>query len=243
LLHHSKNPIINFNILRIFKSAEQWYSLNMAQSIQENKQDKYLFQTALDKLAEIHKIIFENNQDIFSKKPEEVSVDSLRELSVLFPSLSKIFKEANEEWFGSKLKGFDGVIRSEKLEDRLDIKVCQTDRLDLKHMEKIMIRMNRLDDALDYLERISFNLKYFEDLCKQKGLTMFANVSEIFRVFSIEEFIKSLRIEAKQQRNQVERSNLYYQAKLNTKTLRIAYLALGVSVLFALFAVLGLLLR
>ena len=215
----------------------------MAQSIQENKQDKYLFQTALDKLAEIHKIIFENNQDIFSKKPEEVSVDSLRELSVLFPSLSKIFKEANEEWFGSKLKGFDGVIRSEKLEDRLDIKVCQTDRLDLKHMEKIMIRMNRLDDALDYLERISFNLKYFEDLCKQKGLTMFANVSEIFRVFSIEEFIKSLRIEAKQQRNQVERSNLYYQAKLNTKTLRIAYLALGVSVLFALFAVLGLLLR
>ncbi len=215
----------------------------MAQSKQENKQNKYLFQTALDKLAEIHKIIFEDNQDIFSKKPEEVSVDSLRDLSVLFPSLSKLFKEANEEWFGSKLKGFDGVIRSEKLEDRLDIKVCQTDKLDLKHMEKIMIRMNRLDDALDYLERISFNLKYFEDVCKQKGLTMYANVSEIFRVFSIEEFIKSLRIEAQQHRNQVERSNLYFQAKLNTKTLRVAYLALGVSVLFAFFAVLGLLLR
>lgn len=228
---------------RLTLFAKHKNSQNMEESMQENKQNKYSLQTALNKLAEIHKIIFEDNPNIFSKKPEEVSVDSLRDLSLLFPSLSTLFKEANEEWFGSKSKGFDAVVRSEKLEDRLDIKVCQTDKLDLKHMEKIMIRMNRLDDALDHLERISFYLKYYEDVCKQKGLTMYANASEIFRVFSIKEFIKSLRIEAKQHRNQIERSNLYYQAKMNTKTLKIAYAALGISVLFAFFTVLGLLLR
>jgi hypothetical protein len=76
---------------------------------------------------------------------------------------------------------------------------------------------------------------------------MDANLSEIFRVYGVEEFIKILRIEAKKHRKQIERNNLYNnmynQAKLNTKTLKIAYAALVISVLFAILTVFDLLLK
>ncbi len=219
----------------------------MAETTQENKKTEYSLQNALNKLAIILKIIFDDNQDVFLKKPEEVSVGLLNKLSDSFILLSTLFQEVIEEWFGSELDGFDAIKRSEELEDRLDTEVSETDKLDFEQIRKIMNRMNRIDDALDSLEKISFYLKYYEDLCKQKGLTAYANLAEIFRVYGVEEFAKILRSEAKKHRKQIERSNLYNnmynQAKLNTKTLKIAYTALGVSILFAILTVLDLLLK
>ena len=219
------------------------HSLDMAEPTQENKKTEYSLQNALNKLAIMLKIIYEDNQDVFLKKPEEVNVELLKKLSDSFISLSTLFQEVIEEWFGSESEGIDGIKSSEELEDRLDIKVSESDKLDFTQIRKIMNRMNRIDEALESLEKISLYLKYYEDLCKQKGLTMYANLSELFRVYGIEEFIRSLRIEVKQHKNQIERSNLYYQAKLNTKTLKIAYASLGISVLFAILMVLDLLLK
>lgn len=219
----------------------------MATPKQENQKTEDSLQNAVNKLAIILKIIFEDNQDIFLKKPEEVSVKSLNNLSGSFISLSTKFQEVIEEWFESTPGGFDVFKRSEELEDHLDIQVSEADKLDFEQIRKITSRMNRINDALESLERISVYLKYYEDLCKQKGLTMDANLSEIFRVYGVEEFIKILRIEAKKHRKQIERNNLYNnmynQAKLNTKTLKIAYAALVISVLFAILTVFDLLLK
>jgi hypothetical protein len=215
----------------------------MVAPTQENKNTEYSPQNALNTLAIMLKIIYEDNQDVFLKKPEEVSVDLLKNLSDSFILLSTLFEEVIAEWFGSNSEGFDVFEKSEELGDRLDVKVSEADKLDFEQIRKIMNRMNRLDDALDSLEKISFYLKYYEDLCKQKGLTTYANLSEIFRVYGVEEFTKILRNEIKKRKSQVERNNMYNQAKLNTKTLKIAYAAFFVSVLFAILTSLDLLLK
>ena len=203
----------------------------MAEPTQQNKKTEYSPQNALNKLAIILKTIFEDNQELFLKKPEEVSVELLKKLSESFISLSTLFQEVIEEWAGSDSEGIEGIKSSEELDDRLGI------------IGWLFGNSKPIDEALESLEKISLYLKYYEDLCKQKGLTMYANLSELFRVYGIEEFIKTLRIEVKQHKNQIERSNLYNQAKLNTKTLKIAYASLVISVLFAVLTVLDWLLR
>jgi hypothetical protein len=215
----------------------------MAESTQKSKRTEYLPQNALNKLAIMLKIIYEDNQDVFLKKPEEVNVELLKNLSDSFILLSTLFQEVIEEWFGSKSEGFDAIERSEELAVQLDVKVSEADKLDFEQIRNIMNRLNSVDDALDSLEKISFYLKYYEDLCKQKGLTTYANLSEIFRVYGIEEFTRILKNEIKKHKNQIERNNMYNQAKLNTKTLKIAYTALAISVLFAILTVLDLLLK
>ena len=215
----------------------------MAEPTKETMPIETSTQSAVNKLAIILKMIFEDNQDIFLKKPEEVNVDLLKNLSDSFISISTLFQEVIEEWYGSDLEGFDAVKLSEGFGDRLDVAISEADRLDFGQIRDIMNRMNKIDDALSCLEKISFYLKYYEDLCKQKGLIVYANLSEIFRVFGVEEFTKILRNEVRKHKIQIERNNLYNQAKLNTKTLKIAYVALGVSVVFAVVAVLDLLLR
>lgn len=196
---------------------------------QENTKTKYSLQNAVNKLAIILKLIFEDNPDIFLKKPEEVSVDLLNNFSNSFISISTLFQEVIEEWFGSSPEVFEAIKRSEELEDQLEIEVSETDKLDFEQIRKIMNRMNKIDDALGNLEKISLYLKYYEDLCKQKGLTNNANLSEIFRVYGVEEFAKNLRNEVNHHKNQIERNNMYNRAKLNTKTLKIATKSLKIA--------------
>ena len=204
----------------------------------------------MNKLAIILKLIFEDNPDIFLKKPEEVSVDLLNNFSNSFLSISTLFQEVIEEWFGSSPEVVEAINRSEELGDQLEIEVSENDKLDFEQIRKIMNRMNKIDEALGNLEKISLYLKYYEDLCKQKGLTNNANLSEIFRVYGAEEFTKNLRNEINHHKNQIERNNMYNRAKLNTKTLKIAtkslkiaYAALVISVLFTIFTLLDLLLK
>ncbi len=207
----------------------------------QREEEQYSMQNAMNKLAEICKIIFEDNKLIFLKKSEEIDETLLKTLSLSFTTLSTLFEDAIEHWFGSKLKGPDAVQPSEKLEDRIDIKLYQTGSLDFEQLKRIMVRLNRIDDALGGIERIAFYLTHYENICKAKGLNKYAELSELFRVYSIEEFGKSLKMEASQLRGKVERSNLYFQSKLNTTTVRIAYFALAISVLSVLITILWLL--
>jgi hypothetical protein len=213
------------------------------ESAKINASTENLTQSAVNKLAIILKMIFEDNQDIFLKKPEEVKVDSLKKLSDSLIPISMLFQEVIEKWFGSGLEGVDAVRLSEGFGDRIEPEITEADRLDFEQIKEIMNTMNKIDEALSSLEKIGFYLKYYGDLCKQKGLVVDANLSEIFRVFGVEEFTKILKNEVKRRKVQIKRNDLYNQAKLNTKTLKIAYTALGVSVVFAVVAVVDLVLR
>ena len=219
----------------------------MSETTKEDLKVEDKTRIALNKLAIILKIVFEDNQDIFLKKPEEVDVDSLKNLSESLISVSALFQEVIEEWFGSGLEGFDAIKRSEEFLDILEVEIGEADKLGFEQVRTIMNEINKIDEALESLEKISFYLNYYEDLCRQKGLSSFVNLSEIFRVYGIEEFTKILKNEAKRYNIRLERNNLYNNlfniAKLNTKTLKIAYSALGISVVFAVVAVLDLLLR
>jgi hypothetical protein len=105
----------------------------------------------------------------------------------------------------------------------------KNEKLDFEQLQSIMVHISRVDDALDAIDSISFYLKHYEDLCRSKGLPKYAGLSESFRVYSIEQFGISLEREAKKLRNQVERSNLYYQAKLNTNVEKTAEKSLEIS--------------
>ena len=215
----------------------------MVELTKENKQTEDSLQIALNKLAIIIKTIYEDNQDLFLKNPEEVNIDALNKLSGSFISLSTLFQEVIEEWSNSDSEVFDDVKRSEKLEDQLGSQISETDNIDLDQTKKIINKISKIDDALESLEKISVYLKYYEDLCKQKGLVKQANLSEIFRLYGIEEFSKHLRTEEKQRRNQIDRNNQFKQAKLYAKTLKIAYAAIGISIFSAILTILTLLLK
>lgn len=206
---------------------------------EKKKENEDLLQNAMNTLAKIHKIISEDNKEIYLKRPSEVDATLLKMLSLSFSSLSVLFQEFLDQWYNSKSKGPDAIQMSDKLEDRIDIKLYRTEKLDFDQMKKIMTRMNRIDDALMSMDVVSFNLKYYEDACREKGLIKYAELAALFRVYSVDRLRRSLRTESRRLGNQIERCNLFYQSKLNTKTLKIAYVALIISALSVFLTVLG----
>ncbi len=207
----------------------------------KEKYNDYSLQNAMNKLAELFKIITEDNREIYLKPSSQVSGSLLKTLALSFTSLSVLFQEFLDRWSNSLSKGPDAIQTSEKLEDRIDIKLYQTEKLDFGQLKKIMVRLNRIDDALMSLDMISFILRYYEDACKEKSLTNYSGLAELFRIYSIDKLRESLRTEANRLGNQIERCNLYYQAdidrkslKINASALKVAYIALGISALSVL---------
>jgi hypothetical protein len=191
----------------------------------------------MNKLSEILRIVSEDNREIYLKPPSEIRENLLKDLSLSFSSLSSLFMDFADQWYNSKSKGQDAIQTSDNLEERIDIKLFQNEKLDFTKLKKTMIRMNRIDDALGGLDRVSYLLKYYEDACRQRSLEKYALLSETFRVYSIDMMRESIRNEARRLENQIERCNLYYQSKLNSKTLNTAYVALAVSVLSFILAI------
>jgi len=66
------------------------------------------------------------------------------------------------------------------LEERIDIKLLQTGKLDFVQFKKIMIRLNRANDALLGLGRIELYISNYKDLCKEKKLEREANHAKLF---------------------------------------------------------------
>jgi hypothetical protein len=84
----------------------------MIQPTEDNPKTEDKTRSSLNKLAIILKIVFEDNQDIFLNKPEEVNVDLLKKLSDSFIAISTLFQEAIGEWFDSDSEAFDFIKQS-----------------------------------------------------------------------------------------------------------------------------------
>ena len=193
----------------------------------------------MNKLTDMLKIISEDGQHYYLKTPEEVDKKVLMTIDLSFAILSTDGQEFADQWFKSKSFGTDAIQPSEQLEDRLDVKLLEKGKLDFKQMKKIMIRMNRVDDALMGLNRIKFYMNHLENLCNEKGLPRIADHAKLFKESMIEQAIETIETEGKRLRNQIDRCNLYFQPAIKTKSLNIAYIALIISSLSFLLAILN----
>ena len=129
------------------------------------------------------------------------------------------------------------------MNERIDYKLFNTGKLDFEQMKKIMARLNRIDDALLLDEVITPHLKQYEYLCEQKNIDEGLNMVNWFESNFVEVFKKHLLNEKNRFGNQVERCNLYYQAKLNTTTVKIAWAAFGASILSIALAIVAILMK
>jgi len=202
------------------------------------KEPPFSLENAMIKLAEMLKIVSEDSKAYYLKSLEKVDEKVLKDVDLSFASLSNLFQEFADQWFGSKSKGADAIQPSENLKDRIDIKLFESGKLDFEQMKKIMTRLNRIDDALMGLSRIEFYLKQYEDCCQDKKLDKPAGHARMFRISSIEIAKETLTTEGKRLGNQIERCNLYYQPAIKTRTLRVATISLAISSLSFFLAIL-----
>jgi hypothetical protein len=196
-------------------------------------------QNALNKLAEMTKIVTADAKTFYVKKASEVDNQILITIANSFVPLSVLFQEFTELWFNSIHKGPDAVQPSEELSERIDIKLLESGKLDFAQMKKILTRLNRINDAQQGTERMIFYISQYENLCKEKNLEKERGYALDFRVYCLEELSKHLKDESKDLKGRLDRCNLYYQAQLNTTTVKVAYFALIVSMISALLTVLG----
>lgn len=201
--------------------------------------DSYSLENAMKKLGEIFKIIIEDAKAYYRKKPSEVDDSILKNIDLSFVSLIELMDEFVDQWFSSTTKGSDAIQPSDNLDERIDIKLFDTGKLDFEQMKKIMVRLNRIDDAILGFGRIEQYLLYYEDLCKKKKLTKPAEHTEMFRAANITVAKEYLICEGKRLRNQIERCNLYYQPAIKTKAVRVASVALAISSLSFLLSILN----
>jgi hypothetical protein len=195
------------------------------------KEPEYSLQNAMNKLGEICIIVSKNHSKIKMMKPEEVEKELLVELAESFKKLSVLFAELTSLWIGSKFEGVDAYLKSNSLDEKIDIRLYKTGKLDFDQMKKIMARLHRIDDIISMDEIIRPYLREYDYLCKEKGLQEAVEISNSFNINFVEKFRNHVINEGTQLENQIERCNLYYQAKLNTTTVRVAYAALAVSVI------------
>ena len=208
----------------------------------KEQEPEYSLQNAMSKLNEMFSVISENITPIYLKKIEDIDPSLLKTIALSFSSASFLFKDFLKQWSNSKSTEPDAIEKSKSLDDRIDIKLYQTSKLDFNQLKRILIRLNRIDDALHALSETSFRLKYYEEACIKKGIPEYAGLAELFRVYSIDKLKEDMKIERRTLENQIERCTLYYQSKLNTSTLNVAYVALGISALSVALTVIGLLL-
>ena len=216
------------------KSVQHRNRVNM---VEAKKEIDYSLQNAMNKLAQITLIISQDKQKIFMKKPQEIDEKLLLELSKSLLGCGTLFTELTDIWTGSKSKGIDAFQKTDALDEKIDIKLYNTGKLDFEQMKRIMARLNRIDDALTMEEVITPYLRQLKYLSEGKEVFRAFNFPKEFETNFVEPFTKHLLNEKNRLENQVERCNLYYQAKLNTRTVTIAWAALGVSVLSILAAI------
>lgn len=190
---------------------------------QKEPEREYSLQNAMDKLAEVCAIIVENNEKIFMKKAEEIDAEVLEKLAESLVKCGYLFNEFLYRWDKSELKGPDAFRKSDKLEDRIDIKLYETGKLDFDKMKKVMARLHRIDDIMLMEEIMTPYFRQYANLCKEKGLSHCADLNNSFESNFVERLRTHLENERMRLGNQIERCNLYYQAKLNTRTVRIAW--------------------
>jgi hypothetical protein len=207
------------------KSAEKTYSIS----------------SAMEKLGKAVQIVSANSELYYLKKASQITETALREVDSSFDEISSLMSEFAEHWYGSRKQGPDAVPLSDDLNDRIDIKLCQNGKLDFEQMKRIMFRLNGIDEALMGLDRLSYYLKSYQELCREKRLGELVEHAQFFENSILNELRRSIESEAKRLRNQIERCNLYYQPAMKNRTLWVALGSLAISCLAFLLTILKML--
>jgi hypothetical protein len=196
---------------------------------------------AMEKLGKAVQVVSATSELYYLKKASQVTETALREVDSAFDEVSSLMSEFAEHWYGSRKQGPDAVPFSDDLNERIDIKLCQNGKLDFEQMKRIMFRLNGVDEALIGLDRISYYLKNYQELCRDKQLADLVEHAQFFENSILNEMRRSIESEARRLRNQIERCNLYYQPAMKNRTLWVALGSLVISCLAFLLAILRML--
>lgn len=178
----------------------------------------------------------------YLKGASEVAEKTLKEVDVSFIKLSELIGKFSFSWVDSLEIGPDAVMISRKLKDRIDIKLLKTGKLDFEQLRRIMIRMNRANDALYGLSRIDTYLSYYKSLCKEKGLKQQVGHVETFYTGLLERVKETIEWDTKRFAGQISRCNLYHQNVLKSRTFKVAFASLLISASALFLAILSIVL-
>jgi hypothetical protein len=204
-----------------------------------NSRKEYSAELALQKLNKTIQVFSANSQSYYLKKPSEVNEAALQAAGDSFAEAEALLAEFADVWYGSRSQNARCPVGD--LDNRIDVKLCQTGKLDFAQMKNIVLRLNVIDDIIVGLDRISLYVKRYRELCREKLITDLAERAHAFENSILEELRRSIDSEATGLRNQIERCNLYYQPAVKTKTLWVAVLSLAISSLAFLLAILQML--
>jgi hypothetical protein len=205
----------------------------------KSSDELYSTEIALQKLNKTIQVFSANSQFYYLKKPSEVTESTLRDAGDSFAEAEALMAEFAEAWYGSRKQNAD--CPPGDLNNRIDVRLCQTGKLDFDQMKKMVLRLNAIDDVLVGLDRISLYVKRYQELCREKLLNDLAERAQVFENSILDELQRSIESEAARLHNQIERCNLYYQPAMKTKTLWVAVLSLAISSLAFLLTILKML--
>lgn len=196
-------------------------------------------QDCLNLLNEALKVVSKDSKKYYLKRASKVTEEAMNEVDKSLVTVSILLNKFISCWIDSKRSGPDAIVTSPKLGDRIDIKLIRTGKLDFEQLGKIMMRMNRADDALLGLNRIAFYINYFRSLCSEKILNRQAENADIFIQGVLNRAIDSVKGDAERFKNQIERCNLYFQNVTASKTFKVARIALLISSFAILLTILN----
>jgi len=199
-------------------------------------------QSAIETLAKALKIVVKDSKKYYRKNASDVSESTLLEIDKSFIPLSNLLLDFGKSWIDSHSSGPDAVEKSLQLSERIDVKLLQTGKLDFEQFEKIIVRLNRADDALLGLKRISFYISYYRNLCAEKKLVQPKEHAELFIDTVLNEVKDIIERNSERLNNQIARCNLYYQNRIEHKMFQLALVSLGISTAALVYTVIGLLL-
>lgn len=195
-------------------------------------------QDSINDLVKALDIVTANFKKFYGRDASQVSNNDLNNVLPHFVPLTTALKESSMKWIESRHSGPDAVMVSKKLEDRIDIKLLKSGKLDFEQMKKIMIRMNRADDALLGLDRIDSYISVYRRLCAQKGLAQTKDTADLFVELILNPAKGIIQSDIERYRNQVQRLNLYFQNKLSSKVFKVAFISLLFSAIAVLLSIL-----
>lgn len=204
-----------------------------------SKSAQATLQDCLNLLNEALKIVMKDSKKYYLKRESEVTKKVMNEVSTSIVAVSTLLYQFISCWIGSKKSGADAILNSSKLSDRIDIKLIQSGKMDFDQLGKIMMRMNRADDALLGLNRIAFYVNYYRNLCSEKILNRQAENADIFIHGLLSRAIDMVKGDAERCKNQIERCNLYFRSATASKAFKVAIISLLVSSFAVLLTILN----
>jgi len=211
----------------------------MNSSIRDEGLSGLSLQNTLKFLVEALKIVREDSEKYYMKRASDVSQKTLLEVGKSFIVLSELTKKFAMSWIESRRSGPDAIEKSSQLSERIDVKLLEKGKLDFEQFKKIIVRLNRADDALRGLSRIGFYISYYRDLCAQKKLVRNKELAELFMNAVLNQAKDTVKSDSERLKMQIGRCNLYYQSKINQKMFRLSLVSLLISSFAFIFSLIS----